>query len=676
VRALRPPTGVASARITRGTLGLAFATATVVLAATALQSPHPTISPRVPWWILGIVFAITEMDRSSDVDRGPRALTSPTSRIPLVIGLYFTAPIGLLAAYVVGAGVALVLRRARPSDELHRLAASLFATGLGAWAYLGMTDVSTPRGPEGWVDGIVAASVVVTVSVALVALDPRTGAWSHPSLWPRMRTTVLADVLAVATGLLAVEIIRTHRSAVWLLVLPAAAAYAARRQRERAEWRADALDALHHLAWKLQRAPDRDEAVRLAVTQARALGRGERAEIVLHRPDGWLRCVDAGPGPVLERGELTGSLGQDRERLAAVRGTTVDRASGSLLHGVGRWGRDRAVVTTTVIELGVVTGYLRLERRARSRPISRLEVSAIETLAVSLGVTLETLRSFDELEHRRERDAEVTVRLSRVNEELARVSDAKSVFLATTSHELRAPLTALLAETELLTVLIDDPDRLESCRCLVDHARSNARHLLRLVDDLLDLSRIEAGRLSLQMETVDLATVTAAAVSSLQPVFAADGVDLVLGRLEPTVMCGDQGRLRQVMTNLIQNASNATPAGGRVEVTVSADDHAAWLTVADTGRGIRPDQLERMFAPFEQGPDHCTGLGLGLTIARHLVEGHGGTLTATSVPGQGSCFTARFARTRDDGLVTPDGRGPTAVPTPRAGVRPRCPSSA
>jgi signal transduction histidine kinase len=462
---------------------------------------------------------------------------------------------------------------------------------------------------------------------------------------------VLADVLTVAIGLVAVQIIRTDRSLLWLLLLPAAAAYVARRQRERAQWRADALDVLHDLAWRLQRAAGREEAICLAVRQARSIVRAERGEILLHGPDGWLRCSHPGSGPELGTGEPTGSLGQDLERLGTGRRVIVDRASGTPLRRPGHRGRDREVITAPVIELGAVTGYLRLERRPRFRPISQLEISVIETLVASLGVTLATFRSFDELEHRQERDAEVAGRLARGNEELARVSDAKTVFLAMASHELRAPLTALLAETEVLTMLIDHPDRVETCRRLVDHARSNANHLLRLVDDLLDLSRIEARRLRLQMGAVDLASIAAAVVGSLQPLIAVEGVDLVLGQLEPTAMHGDQGRLWQVVANLINNASNATPTGGRVEVAVSSDQDAALLTVTDTGRGICPDQLERMFAPFEQGPAQRAGLGLGLTIARHLVEEHGGTLTATSVPGEGSCFIARFERTTGAGLL-------------------------
>jgi two-component system, sensor histidine kinase len=323
------------------------------------------------------------------------------------------------------------------------------------------------------------------------------------------------------------------------------------------------------------------------------------------------------------------------------------------------------MIVAPVVEHGAVVGYLRLSDRRGRRPVTSLELTVVETLVASLGVALETIRQVDELGERAQRDAELLLQVEEVNRQLERVSEAKSVFLATTSHELRAPLTALLAETELLDRLLPSPESGEDlCRRLVSGARSNAGHLLRLVDDLLDLSRIEAGQLELRVAPMDLRQVARDVVAALQPVVT-EGLMLDLRVGDSAPITGDRDRIWQVVSNLVNNAANATPrGGGPVRIEVTACGSGSQLRVIDAGVGIAADQLERMFAPFEQGPERGRGLGLGLTIARYIVEAHGGTLQATSTPGRGSCFTATFR-----GEAAPCARAAIA-PSPRAAAPP------
>jgi signal transduction histidine kinase len=602
--------------------------------------------PHIPWWLLALVFTVTELEGRGLV-RNRRVLGASTSRIPLIVGLYLATPVGLVVGQALGVAAASIPRwRTSPKEAVYALTSSVLATTFGIWAYLLMTDRLAPRGPEGWIDGMVAGAVVITVSATLgtVALGP--GHRSPGAVRPAIGRSLLTDMFAVATGLVAAEIIRTDRHAVWLLVLPAFAAHVIRRQYELTDWRADALGTLHDVARDLQRASDHREATALAVEQARMICHAGAAQIVLRTGLGTtICCTDHGSGSsfqdnqVIETEELRLITGLDARSGAVVLsdgGPPAERRRGS-----GR--RERQTVIVPIAEHGSVTGYLQLRDRVGRVAFTHLEIGVLETLAASLGVALETIQHLDELVDRQRRDAEVVERLGQGNRELNRVSNAKSIFLATTSHELRAPLTALLAETEILDHLLPQVPGEDRCRHLVDGARSNARHLLRLVDDLLDLSRIEAERLELRQAPVDLAELVADAVSALRPVIAEKQLSLTLGEVRcPALIRGDPDRLWQVIANLVTNAGNATPPGGHIRVDVVTSEGRLRLQVSDTGVGIPSDELERMFVPFEQGPDRSRGLGLGLTIARHLVEAHGGTLKATSVPGEGSCFTASF----------------------------------
>jgi CheY-like chemotaxis protein/two-component sensor histidine kinase len=182
----------------------------------------------------------------------------------------------------------------------------------------------------------------------------------------------------------------------------------------------------------------------------------------------------------------------------------------------------------------------------------------------------------------------------------------------------------------------------------VDTIDRNTELQARLIEDLLDVSRIVSGQLRLATERVDLVAVAGAALETVRA--AADNKDIVLSTgLDPETepVLGDPTRLQQVVWNLLANAVRFTPPGGRVEVSLRQVDHEAELTVTDSGRGIAPDLLPRVFDRFRQGESGTTrshgGLGLGLSIARQLVELHGGTIRASS-PGEcrGATFTVRL----------------------------------
>ena len=218
---------------------------------------------------------------------------------------------------------------------------------------------------------------------------------------------------------------------------------------------------------------------------------------------------------------------------------------------------------------------------------------------------------------------------------------AKDEFLATVSHELRTPLSALLGWSRLLfggTLAAEKQAR------ALETLNRNARSLARLVEDLLDVSRIVSGKMQLQRSAMEVARVVEAAVEALRPAAEAKAIQLVV-ELEPGVMLtGDPDRLQQVTWNLVSNAIKFTPREGRVEVRLRRAAGQAELTVEDNGQGILGGFLPYVFERFQQADTTATrahgGLGLGLSIVRHLVELHGGTVSAASAgPGAGATFT-------------------------------------
>lgn len=646
----------ADAEITWLVLGALVAAA---LTLSILNEPHPTADPHVPWWSLVIMFTVAE---SSGVGRvhDHHAITSPMSRIVLVVGLYLSAPVELIVAHAVGNAAAAGTRRWREAPR--RVAISVvgvtLSTAAGAWGYLAMTELTAPRGPEGWADGIVAAATAVAVSTALQGLVMRAQERRSVATW--VGRTLINDVLAVATGLVAAEILRTDPRAAWLLVLPAAAAYGVHHQYALAEWRADALASLHHLSHRLQQASDRDHAVALALDEARKVCRADHAKAVV-RAGGrtlcwWSDRTGAEEAAGQQRRELT--------RLAASPTTTSIPTPGRAARRVLAHRHLRPQTLVVPVRAGSdIAGYLELHRR-RGRPWTNHEVQVAETLAASFGITMATITHLEELADRNRQGARLLAEQQQVATELQRVSDAKSVFLATTSHELRAPLGALLAETELLAHLLPTGDGEVPCRELIRGARDNAEHLLRLVDDLLDLSRIESGRLQLRIVPTDLRVIAEDVVRCLLPVAEGRTRPVAVHGATAATVRGDPGRLRQVITNLLHNAIRATAASGEVHIEVHVDGGLVGLSVVDDGCGIAAEDLDRMFAPFERVRPHDRGLGLGLTIARHLVEAHGGTLSASSTPGVGSRFTV---------LVPTTGPPPTALPRPVAHPHRRAP---
>lgn len=243
------------------------------------------------------------------------------------------------------------------------------------------------------------------------------------------------------------------------------------------------------------------------------------------------------------------------------------------------------------------------------------------------------------------RAAALSERLSHTVDALRTASQAKSDFLASMSHELRTPLNAILGFSDLMRSEPAEDDRRAVPMEWIDHVNSAGRHLLDLINDVLDLSKVEAGRIELHPSPLDLKLAVGEAVAGLRPL--ADRKQLTLtSDLDTERVLADPGRFRQMLYNLLSNAIKYTPDGGSVTVTSTlvgqngtAELH---LAVADTGVGISPEDAKRVFEEFTQVGDVETrqeGTGLGLALTRRLVEAHGGRIELSSEVGRGSTFT-------------------------------------
>jgi len=249
---------------------------------------------------------------------------------------------------------------------------------------------------------------------------------------------------------------------------------------------------------------------------------------------------------------------------------------------------------------------------------------------------------------------------------------AKDEFIATLSHELRTPLNAMLGWAHMLRANVLPP---ETQRRALETLERNVRAQAQLVDDLLDVSRIVAGKLHMKGDEVDLTTVVNSAADTVRPSTVAKGLSfyVVVDPERQVILMGDADRVRQILWNLLTNAVKFTPRGGRVEIELRTTDTSAAVIVTDTGQGIRQEFLRHVFERFRQADSTASrrhgGLGLGLAIVRHLTEAHGGSVFAES-PGEGlgATFTVhlpvREVRTRSN-----TGESPTPRGTALAGLR-------
>jgi CheY-like chemotaxis protein/two-component sensor histidine kinase len=242
------------------------------------------------------------------------------------------------------------------------------------------------------------------------------------------------------------------------------------------------------------------------------------------------------------------------------------------------------------------------------------------------------------------------------NREVETANQMKSEFLASMSHELRTPLNAIIGFSDLLAEQTAGPLVAKQQR-FITHIQQGARHLLALINDILDLSKVEAGRLELNRENVSVPVILAEVLTSIRPAAAAKHI-FVHSSIGTEVMAfADRIRFKQILVNLLGNAVKFTPEGGRIWVEAAARRGRLTVSVSDTGLGIPAEEQEAIFDAFHQAGATTRGIkegtGLGLAITKRLVEEHGGRIWVESQPGRGARMSFTIAAGRSGGDDTP-----------------------
>jgi signal transduction histidine kinase len=303
---------------------------------------------------------------------------------------------------------------------------------------------------------------------------------------------------------------------------------------------------------------------------------------------------------------------------------------------------------------GVAIGTISVHSRRDGRRFGQHDLQLLRALGDQAVVGLDRARTFDELRHNERQ-------LVAKNVELQRATKLKSEFLANMSHELRTPLNAIIGFSDLM--LTGGTGELTAAqRDYLEAVLRNGQHLLGLINSVLDLAKIEAGRMSLSLETTEVTDAVAAIVADTASLRAAKRQECEVHVPEDRLtIVADGTRLRQVLFNLLSNASKFTPEEGRITLRVVrttarlpapaerltdeprlVQRDAVWVTISDTGIGIQPEDMGKLFQEFSQVDSSSSrqqqGTGLGLALCKQFVELHGGTIGAESVPGVGSSF--------------------------------------
>ena len=276
---------------------------------------------------------------------------------------------------------------------------------------------------------------------------------------------------------------------------------------------------------------------------------------------------------------------------------------------------------------GAAIGVLAMARRS-VRPFTSQQIELVETFADQAVIAIENVRLFDEIQDK--------------SRQLEEASQHKSQFLANMSHELRTPLNAILGYTELMADgAYGEPS--EKMLGILKRLEANGKHLLGLINDVLDLSKIEAGQLELELSDYSVQDIAQTVRSTLEPLATDKKLTFkveVAPQLPPGR--GDGRRLTQVLINLVGNAIKFTDTG-EVAIKAEANNGSFHVSVRDTGPGISAADQTKLFQEFQQADNAITrkkgGTGLGLAISKRIIEMHGGKIWVESQPGQGSTFT-------------------------------------
>ncbi|MFG1604295.1 response regulator [Actinoplanes sp. NPDC049265] len=357
--------------------------------------------------------------------------------------------------------------------------------------------------------------------------------------------------------------------------------------------------------------------------------------VLMPRPDGQLATIGYSGPPLPRPDDLANA-----DLTALIRADRPARLRESSPALVAHYGDDLTDDFVTVLSMPVppdVDGAVLLFNRHRTL-FSDEDLRLLAALGGQAGILAERQAVMNA--QRRLSDE-----LSASVEALTRASQAKSTFLANMSHELRTPLNAIIGFSDLMRLEEPDGDRRRVPAEWVEHIHTSGRHLLGLINDILDLAKVEAGRLDLRLAPLRIDTAVTELLTGLAPLITTKQLNVDSELREATALA-DRVRFRQIVENLLSNAIKFTPEGGTLTITTRPlGEDSVEVIVDDTGIGIAPADQIRVFEEFQQAGDdegRRAGTGLGLALTKWLVEAHEGEISLVSAPGQGSSFRVRL----------------------------------
>ncbi len=512
----------------------------------------------------------------------------------------------------------------------------------------------------------------------LAHAPPKTGGDPLPVTAPRPGATWLGHprlllVEAIVVGLAAIY--ASFQGSLWGLALAGASAglgvlaYTQGQRRARAQGRrlygaieAEArqnrqLSLLRELSSALLQAESMDDLFHEVVEVVRASGEAESAGILLLVEEGRFLRLETGNGRLTgHAGTLVPAdrtlVGQAVARDEGMTGREAGLEATLALDGVDRDRPDR-VVTVPIRSGGLVIGVLLAMDRQDGMGFARSDVEILQTLAEQVAVGMDRTRALED--SRRSSEA-----LAAKNVELQRATQLKSEFLANMSHELRTPLNAIIGFSDLLLHGGGGPLS-DQQRDFLESVSRNGHHLLGLINNVLDLSKIEAGQMTTTLAPTDVREAIVGSVTDTASLRAAKGQECEISVEGSIVIMADGLRVRQVLFNFLSNASKFTPEGGHITLSalrtraplpVPADRagdqeplqtrDAVWIAVSDDGIGVRPEDMSKLFVEFSQVDSSASrraqGTGLGLALCKKFVELMGGAIGCESIHGKGSTF--------------------------------------
>lgn len=393
----------------------------------------------------------------------------------------------------------------------------------------------------------------------------------------------------------------------------------------RSDSRSEQLRKLTEISRALTYTVEIDDVLELATGRAAELLTADRAVLMLSDDDGLLR--------------VRASHGVDSDELERFQ-EPLSETLISRLRGILGAADPNCFLGVPLVVHGHVTGLLAVARSADT-PCTEDDEWLLSAVADQVAVAVENSRLQEEVRNEREARARVTAGAGEAEEASERA-------LATLSHDLRSPLNAIDSYAELMEMEIfgDVTDRQREA---LGRIRMSGRHLLAVLENVLEMTRLSAGVVRVDSRAVDAGTVIDEAVLMVEPTALLKDQKLEVETSPGIVLAADSNRLRQVLVNLLGNAVKYTPAGGTISIStrsVSRGDHVTGIVVTDNGPGIPPDKIEAIFQPYYRLPeteaDAPEGVGLGLAISRELIRQMGGDISVESEPGHGCAFTIRL----------------------------------